>query len=684
MDKATQRFTNEMLLDVLSLSHHATAIYATDNIIIEAANDAMIAFWGKDRTVIGKTLEDAVPELKGQPFIGMLRNVLLTGISDAGTGIAAELFVEGQLQTFYYDYEYTAIKNEAGETYCILHTASDVTERELNKHALELAREQEQALKIEQLLNEKLAAANEELTSVNEDLHEMQQRLLLLNNELEARVERRTRELSNYASRLRYMLSDAPVAIAVFTGRELFIESANKKALEAWGKTDEIIGKTLEEAIPEIIGQGFLPILDLVFTSGEPYVGNEVKALLPHGDLIQEAYTNFVYQPLKDADGNTTSIMLVASLITEQVLARKKVEHAEEMLRFALEAADIGTWFIDVKTQQMVTTPRLKELYGYNGNEDMTFLQAMAQVIDEHRGMVEEKINHAIAAGGRYDISFSARRFHDQKLVWLRALGKLVSDNNGTVRKFSGVVMDITEQKEDEQRKNDFIGMVSHELKTPLTSLIAYVQILQGRMAKTGDIFTINALSKMNIQLKKMGEMINGFLNVSRLESGKILLEKTDFNLQELLKDVVEETMLTVTTHELVFLPCDPPVIIHADQPKIAAVVSNLLSNAIKYSPRGKIVTIRCEATDNTILVSVKDEGMGIKPQDIDKLFDRFYRVNSKHTETISGFGIGLYLSAEIVQHHEGKIWVESKSGSGSTFYFSLPIHRDIKSSASS
>jgi len=152
----------------------------------------------------------------------------------------------------------------------------------------------------------------------------MQDGLHMLNNKLEERVQNRTKELANQEARLRDMLVDAPIAIAVFTGRNLIIESANKKILEACGKTDKIIGKTLSEAIPELIGQEFLNLLDQVFTSGDAFYGNEVKALLEQNGAIEEVYSNFVYQPLKNSEGKTTSIMLTANVITEQVLARKK------------------------------------------------------------------------------------------------------------------------------------------------------------------------------------------------------------------------------------------------------------------------------------------------------------------------------------------------------------------------
>jgi two-component system sensor histidine kinase VicK len=252
-------------------------------------------------------------------------------------------------------------------------------------------------------------------------------------------------------------------------------------------------------------------------------------------------------------------------------------------------------------------------------------------------------------------------------------MGKLYPDAEGNLSHFSGIVIDITEQKIDELRKNDFIGMVSHELKTPLTSLTAIVQMLYGKSKQNDDAFTTSALDKANTQVKKMSNMINGFLNVSRLESGKILIDKQNFVLNDLLKDMIGEIRLTVFSHVIYLLPSDP-IHVNADQDKIGSVISNLLSNAVKYSPKGKTIEVKCHVTDNMVQVSVKDEGMGIKPHDTERLFERYYRVESNHTQHISGFGIGLYLSSEIIKRHNGSIWVDSESGVGSTFHFSLPL----------
>ncbi len=175
-------------------------------------------------------------------------------------------------------------------------------------------------------------------------------------------------------------------------------------------------------------------------------------------------------------------------------------------------------------------------------------------------------------------------------------------------------------------------------------------------------------------QVRRMSNMINGFLNVSRLESGKINIDKTAFDLEALIGETIQDIQLTTTSHVIRFEPCRP-VMVTADADKIASVLTNLISNAVKYSPKGKLIEIKCELTGDAAEVSVRDEGMGIKPDDLPHVFDRYYRVASAHTKHISGFGIGLYLSAEIVHHHNGTIRAESQSGIGSTFYFSLPTN---------
>ncbi|OOQ62316.1 hypothetical protein BC343_03050 [Mucilaginibacter pedocola] len=350
-----------------------------------------------------------------------------------------------------------------------------------------------------------------------------------------------------------------------------------------------------------------------------------------------------------------------------------KLMDSEERLKQAIETGHMGTWSINPETYEVTISGFIKEMFGFPLDENVSMEKIMNAIHPEYHQMLTTVLSNAIAKGESSDTEYSITNQQTGETKWVRATGRVFSTADGKPMEYSGLFMDITERKLDDLRKNDFIGMVSHELKTPLTTLSAYIQMLRGRAQNNADDFTNNALDKVGAQVKKMTGMINAFLNVSRLDSGKIQLEKQEFVLNLLLEEMIQEARVTTAHHTITLLPGEQISIV-ADRDKIGSVVSNLLSNSIKYSPRGNIIEVECKTEGRKVVVSVRDEGMGIKPEHLDRLFDRFYRVETKHTQHISGFGIGLYLSGEIIQRHDGKIWAESEIGKGSTFYFSLPL----------
>lgn len=846
---------NEQVLEVLNLTATATAIHVTEDAIIQMANDSMLNIWAKDRSVIGKSLENALPELKGQPFIDMFKKVWREGLTISGKDTPANINVNGKVETFYFDFEYKAIKDDQGQTLCILHTATNVTERLLKEQALEKAQKKEIALEREQALNEELAASNEELNATNEELQIAQENLQDLNNELETRIAERTKKLADSEAKLRSIFEQSSLAFSVYSGPDHIIELANDNMLKIWGKSAEVIGTPYHTLNISSDDNYFLKLLDQVYTSGESFAANEVKAYRSGNDE-QWGYFNFIYQPMKDEYGNINGILAIKNDVTDRVISKENTDRINDQLALAVDAANIGIWNIHPQTKALQYNAMLAKLFGYEGTEAMTYDQAIGQVTEQHQEVLIKEIDRAIENGRNYDITYTQRRFNDGKIIWLRSSGKISKDEQGKYTVFSGVVMDIsdqiesalnlqnvneelaasieelastnaelataneeysaineemlatneelgeaqknlqdlvnklriseadykqaiesgrmgiwdfnfatqeftisdrcremfgfeateevsfdtiiaavdpayqqmlkntlhntayknqyndiefpithlltnerkwirvigkthtdpvgnsinftgmnmdiTEQKQDEQRKNDFIGMVSHELKTPLTSLSGYVQLLQAKAQKAEDAFTSRALDTVSKQVTKMAGIINGFLNISRLESGKILLDKSLFSLEELIECNIEETRLIGSGH-LISYHADELITVLADYDKISNVVSNILSNAVKYAPNNKTIEVHSGIIDGSIQVSVKDYGMGIDKQDQDRLFERYYRVENNHT--ISGFGIGLYLSAEIIERHKGNIWVESELGKGSTFYFSLPLN---------
>ncbi|WP_374165326.1 ATP-binding protein [Arcticibacter sp. MXS-1] len=649
-EKQQQRLT--ALLDHLPAG---LAILEGRNMVLELVNEGMLKLWDRDASIIGKELLDFMPEIREQVFPKILGEVFTSGKSHFDQDAPVQLVINGQLQTVYMDYSYTPLRNAGGEVDSILVLAEDVSARTLSRQ-----REQELMEEIA-ATNEELSAANAELASANEEMLNVQRNL-----------EQALKDLENAQSHFREMVQQAPVAIGVLTSREMIVDTANNAMLKLWGKTSDILGKPLAAALPELEGQPFQKILDDVYTSGQTYYGNEQKALLVHNGELVEYYFNFIYQPRKDKAGNTESIIIVAVDVNEQVRSRIALERAEELLRFSIEAANVGTWYMELPHKKLVASARMKELFGLQAHEDLSYDKALARIPQPHRQMVVEAIDESVRRCDGYMAEHPVSGIGDDKLRWVRVVGKVYCKDNLPFY-FTGIVMDITEQKQDEQRKNDFIGMVSHELKTPLTSTRGYLQILEAKSRKAEDAFTANAVTKAIHQVNKMTNMVNGFLNISRLESGKILIDKQPFNLYQLLLEIKEEMESMHTMHTISISGCHE-VVVTADRDKIGNVVSNLLSNAIKYSPKGKEVAIACQLREDFVEVSVRDQGIGIRKADLPRLFDRFYRVENRLTQHISGFGIGLYLSAEIVTRHHGKIWAESEPGGGSTFRFTLPV----------
>ncbi|OWK70074.1 PAS domain S-box protein [Pedobacter sp. AJM] len=831
MSRPSYLLSNHELLQVFNLTHTATAIHVTEDAIIQEANDAMLAIWGKDRSVIGKSLADALPELKGQPFIDMFKRVWNEGLVISGKDTAADLNIDGEIKTFYFDFEYRAVKNDDGKVICILHTAIDVSERVLRQEAIELAAEKEIALNREQALNEELAAMNEELSATNEELQEAQNRLYLLNTELEERVTARVKELSESEERFRTMAEGTEIFIAVgdesgnaiyfnkpwmdLTGRSMtdllafgwadlihpqdredyvhiYLSALAKKApfagefrilskegnyrwLLASGPprfhpdgtfagyisscidiTDRKLAElerqnlsALVDASSEFISLANVnyemtyanpialkklgwdtvrnrTILDCVYPddrnfaekalvslaeygnfrheirywnerTGKPFwvewngisikdpISNEFIALATVGPDVTERKRH--QEELQDINEEMAAANEELAATNEELAATneelaqthfdlvqyiRKLSDSEEKLLQAIETGKMGAWSIDPNTLKISMSGFVRELLGLQMEGEVSMQEVLNTINEDYREIFSATLDEALNHHSSSDIEYLINNLRSGEEKWVRATGKVFLDEMGNVAEYSGMFMDITERKLDELRKNDFIGMVSHELKTPLTAINGFVQVLQRKSKIDGDQYSVNALEKTHIQVRKMTNMINGFLNVSRLESGKLMIDKTSFRLDQLLQETVDETFISPSTHDIVFaLSCE--VTIFADRDKISSVISNLLSNAHKYSSNGSTIEINCELRENEVIVSVMDQGIGISDEDAKKLFDRYYRVQSNHT--ISGFGIGLYLSAEIIQRHNGKIWVESNESVGSTFYFSLPLH---------
>ncbi|GCE51107.1 phospho-acceptor domain-containing protein [Thermosporothrix hazakensis] len=231
------------------------------------------------------------------------------------------------------------------------------------------------------------------------------------------------------------------------------------------------------------------------------------------------------------------------------------------------------------------------------------------------------------------------------------------------------------ESKELEQRRNEFISIVTHELKTPLTSLKAYAQLLRRRFEKLGDEQLTRQAMRMDSQINKLTGLIDDLLDVTRIEGGKLKFYEEFYDFDALVNDIIEEIQPTTDKVTLI-REGSVDAAIWGDRERTGQVITNFLSNAIKYAPEGERVIIRTCVDDQNVTLCVQDFGPGIPKEEQENLFTPFYRIEQPSRGAIPGMGLGLYISAEIIQRQNGRIWVESEEGHGSTFCFSLPLHR--------
>ncbi len=245
-------------------------------------------------------------------------------------------------------------------------------------------------------------------------------------------------------------------------------------------------------------------------------------------------------------------------------------------------------------------------------------------------------------------------------------------DSEGNILQWFGVCTDIEEQKKDLQKKDEFISMASHELKTPVTSLKIFNEILLMDAETKDNKVQWNMLKKMDKQVNKLTRLIGDLLDVSKANSGQLSYEFETINFNDLITEAVNE--LQLTTSHMIELELSEKTMVVADKNRIGQVITNLVSNAVKYSPRASKVDIYTEKSDDEIKLCVRDYGIGIPLSEQSKLFTRFFRVSDNN---YPGLGLGLYISKEIIRRHSGTITFETEEGKGSTFCFSIPLKKD-------
>ncbi len=314
-----------------------------------------------------------------------------------------------------------------------------------------------------------------------------------------------------------------------------------------------------------------------------------------------------------------------------------------------------------------------KRWFEYTGSKNLDGNEFSSFLHPEDLKQYHTAWNNTIQYCTDFEIVHRLKRAADEKYRWHFSQAIPYKNNKNEVVAWFGISTDIDDQKVALEKKDEFISIASHELKTPVTSIKGYVQILQFNFSQEGNTHAAGLLSKVDLQINKLTQLISDLLDVTKIENGQLQYHIDNFDFNTLVYEIAEETGRVLKKH-VVNTMLAPSKNINGDRNKIGQVITNFIENAGKYSPAGAQIIINTVINKNSLRLNVQDFGIGIPEEQQCKIFERFFRVSAEKENTYAGLGLGLYISAEIIKRHNGVIGVDSKKGEGSVFYFELPF----------
>jgi len=661
---AAERVAGEHFRATVVQSPLGICVLSGEQFIIASANRKMLELWGKNDYVIGLPLLHAMPELEGQAFEQTLRQVRNTGESVSSSNTLVKMVRNGVAYDHYFDFMYAPMLGPDGTASSVMITVTDLTAQ----------------------------------VNVRKKLEESEERF-------------------------RSLVAAAPIAIAVYTGREMTITVANEAVLKIWDRDASVIGRTFRDVLPELEGQPFFQLLDDVYRTGITYEATEDKVDLFVGGRLQTFYFNFTYKALRNADGAIYGVINTATDVTTFVNARNQLLETKERLDIALGTADLGTWSINLLTGQVFFSDRAKALYGFPGDEiDMQAGFNAIHEKDRERAVKHMQQSIQPGASGNYTDEYTVRNLQDGVERVVKLGGKVFFNEAGIACLLTGAVQDITAQKKielelerqvqlrtgeiaaanynlkeantDLARVNEnleqFAYVASHDLQEPLRKIRMFTSLLAERSAKILDAPSQLYLAKVTESADRMTRLITDILNFSKVTALETLFEQTDLNLvlQSVLKDL--ELLITQKNGQV---NCDMAMPVLAAVPvQMNQLFYNLVGNALKFTRKevppvidirsvlltsGEVAGYSHLHPDNEYYkITVRDNGIGFDQQFARQIFTIFQRLHSR--DKYDGTGIGLALCQTIVKQHHGTIFAESLPGVGTAFHIILPVKQAV------
>ncbi len=494
-------------------------------------------------------------------------------------------------------------------------------------------------------------------------------KLARVRKEAQEEVQRSRDEAERQHRQLYLTFEQAPVAISVLRGENLVFELSNPVNQRMLGGRN-ILGKSLKEAFPEL-PQEIWQKHYRVYHTGQPYIGKEIATAIDwdNNGKIYPRYWNVVYEPLHNETGQIEGIITVGVEVTSEVLARQAISESEERFRTLADNISQLAWMAGANGDIYWFNRRW---YEYTGAPPAQMEgQGWKKIIHpDDFDRVITKINRHFETGEDWEDTFQMLG-KDGQYRWFLSRAIPIRHKEGKIYRWFGTNTDITERQELERRRDEFIGIASHELKTPLTTIKGYNQLLERRIKESGDEKANLYLTKANVYINRLNSLIVDLLDVSRIQAGKLDFNIGEFDFDELVNDAVES--IQPTTSHIIEITGQTTTRMTGDRNRLEQVITNLLTNAVKYSPQAKEVKVKLRRDGPNVELAVEDFGIGIAREKQPKIFDRFYRVETS-AKNFSGLGIGLYISSEIIKRHNGELRVVSEEGQGSTFTFTLPV----------
>ncbi|MGN6495476.1 MAG: PAS domain S-box protein [Agriterribacter sp.] len=374
-------------------------------------------------------------------------------------------------------------------------------------------------------------------------------------------------------------------------------------------------------------------------------------------------------------DGQLTGYVKVARDMTGQKAAEEQLRVSEERYRTALESAEMAAWDWNVTADMVMWNDQHYRILGLVPDGQQKKAGFFMQFVHpDDLAAVSLELTKAVEEEHVYKAEFRIIRADNGQTRWMSGYGQALARENGRATRMVGVMFDITERKVLEQQKEQFIGIASHELRTPVTSIKAYTEVLEELFTESGDMRSADLMRKMDVQVDRLTSLIYALLDTTRIAGGKLVLQKSDFAIDELLIETTEPMQRIAGKQQIELLLGASPII-HADRERIRQVLINLLSNAIKYASGTGNILVQSNVQDNELIISVKDNGAGIEEAEQQKIFEQFFRSNGANN--VSGLGLGLFISSTIIKEHGGRIWVKSRKGEGAQFFFTIPLAKE-------